>query len=242
MGVVRGLAKFLFIIAIPIVLVGTNVRFLANEDRVYTYAIDEYDASARTGIARDELVRAGQELQNYFNNDAELLYIRVNQGGHELPLFNSREIMHLSDVKDVFNWVYRIQEVAFVYILVYAAGVFVWAREQSLRSLAVSALTGGLVTIGVIGTLAVVAVTGFERAFEQFHFIAFSNDLWQLDPRTDRLIQIFPEDFWFDVTMLLGLLTIGEAALISLIATIHLTVTHGSPSPSAELSPSRQHA
>jgi integral membrane protein (TIGR01906 family) len=241
MGVVRGLAKFIFIIAIPIALVGINVRFLANEDRIYTYAIDEYDASARTGIAREELVRSGRDLQKYFNSDAELFYTRVNQAGHETPLFNNREILHLADVKDVLNWVYRIQEVAFVYIVAYAVGVFIWAREQSLRSLALSALAGGLLTIGVIGALAVTAVTGFERAFEQFHLIAFTNDLWQLDPNTDRLIQIFPEDFWFDVTMLLGLLTIGEAALISLVATIHLTVTPRTPSK-ITLAATQQHA
>ncbi len=31
---------------------------MANEARVYRYAIDEYDAVAKTGIARDELIRA----------------------------------------------------------------------------------------------------------------------------------------------------------------------------------------
>ena len=68
MAVVRALATALFILAIPLALIGTNVRFLANEERVYTYAYDHYNAPARTGIARDQLELAGQDLRDYFNN------------------------------------------------------------------------------------------------------------------------------------------------------------------------------
>ncbi|MBE3110494.1 MAG: DUF1461 domain-containing protein, partial [Acidobacteria bacterium] len=77
MAVVRALATALFILAIPLALIGTNVRFLANEERVYAYSFDHYNAMARTGIARDELMRAGQELRDYFNNDEKLISVQV---------------------------------------------------------------------------------------------------------------------------------------------------------------------
>jgi integral membrane protein (TIGR01906 family) len=139
-------------------------------------------------------------------------------------------------VKQLFGWVFHIQEIAFVYILAYVAGVFIWARERSLRALALHTLIGGVLTIAIIALLGAFAVSGFERAFERFHLIAFSNDLWRLDPRTDHLIQMFPEEFWFDVTMITGLMTLAEAAVLSLIAVIHLTVTHGSPARALALS------
>lgn len=222
MGVIRGLATLLFIIAIPVAFIGTNVRYMANEGHVYEYAFDEYDAPARTGIARAELVRASGELRDYFNNDADLFFTRVNVGGKEVPLFNERETTHLKDVKQLFGWVFTAHEIAFVYILSYVVGIFIWAREKSLRTLAVQSLIGSLLTIGFIAFLAVFALSGFERAFERFHLIAFTNDLWQLNPATDHLIQMFPEEFWFDVTILTGLLTVAEAAIISILATIHI--------------------
>ena len=236
MGVLRGLAMFLFIIAVPLALISTNVRYLANEGRIYTYAFDEYKASAKTGIARSELVRASADLRGYFNNNAELFYTRVKQGEREVPLFNEREVRHLHDVKQLLGLAYHINEIAFVYILAYVAGVFIWARERSLRALALQALIGGVLTIAIIVLLGAFAVTGFERAFERFHLIAFSNDIWRFDPRTDHLIQMFPQEFWFDVTIFTGLMTIGEAALLSLISVIHLTVTHGSPAKALALS------
>ena len=225
MAVVRALATAFFILAIPVALIGTNVRFLANEERVYNYSIDQYNAPARTGIARDELVRANKELRDYFNSDAKYVSIQVKQGNREISLFNERETLHLKDVKTVFGFVNVLQEIALVYIMVYVVGVFVWARERPPRSLAIHALSGGLLTIGIIVSLGLVALSGFDQAFELFHHIAFRNGLWQLDPATDHLIQMFPDGFWFDVTMFLGILTLAEAALISVASTVHLTIS-----------------
>ena len=50
---------YLFILSIPVALFTTNIRFVANEPRVYRYAIDEYGAVGTTGIGRDELLKAG---------------------------------------------------------------------------------------------------------------------------------------------------------------------------------------
>ncbi len=225
MAVVRGLATAFFILAIPLALIGTNVRFLANDKHVYDYAFDHYNAPARTGISRAELERGAAELRSYFNNDQQFISVQVMQGNREISLFNDRETQHLHDVKSVFGFVNHLEEIALVYIMAYVIGVFIWARERPLRKLAVHTLTGALLTIAVVGSLAVVAVTGFDQAFEQFHHIAFSNNLWQLDPATDHLIQMFPEGFWFDVTMALGILTIVEAAILAVASTVHLTLS-----------------
>ena len=66
-----------------------------------------------------------------------------------------------------------------------------------------------------IGLLGVVAVTGFDGAFRQFHLLFFTNDLWQLSSR-DRLIQLFPQSFFFETTMLIGATTIAVAAAVAL--------------------------
>jgi integral membrane protein (TIGR01906 family) len=236
----RNLATFIFIVALPVALVTSNVRFAANEGRLYEYGFDRYDAEARTGIDRDELSRAGRELREYFNNDEETVSIRVIEDGREVSLFNDRETAHLRDVKDLFQLTFRVQEVTLVIVLVYVAGVFVWARERPLRSLARQTLAASLLVGAVIVALAIVAVTGFDRAFEEFHVISFNNDLWKLDPRTDHLIQMFPEDFWFDATMFVGLLTLVEAGLLALVAGAYLFFSGRRTVPALE--PHAQHA
>ena len=46
-----------------------------------------------------------------------------------------------------------------------------------------------------------------------------------LDPATDHLIQMFPEGFWYDITMFLGGLTLAEGALIAVASGVEMTVT-----------------
>jgi integral membrane protein (TIGR01906 family) len=57
-----------------------------------------------------------------------------------------------------------------------------------------------------------VAVAGFDTLFLTFHRLSFSNDFWLLDPRTDYLVMMFPQGFWFDATVLVATVT-GAGAL-----------------------------
>ena len=117
-GVFRAAATFLFILSIPVALFTTNIRFVANEPAVYRYAIDQHDAVRTTGIERPELIRAGAEIREYFNNDQKTLNIQVMDNGRQVSLFNARETAHMEDVKNRFQAVNRAQEFSLLYVLI----------------------------------------------------------------------------------------------------------------------------
>ncbi|MEX1022709.1 MAG: TIGR01906 family membrane protein [Dehalococcoidia bacterium] len=214
----RWVATGLFIACIPLFLVLTNVRIAATWERVYDYAFAQYDGPAVTGIERPELDRAASEVVRYFQHSRpnELLDIRVQQRDDTVPLYNQREILHMRDVRDLFRLSFRVQEFAFVYIVAYVGAVYLWSRERSMRRLAREAVTGGALTVGLMGAAAAGVMLGFDTLFEQFHLLSFSNDFWQLNPATDRLVQMFPMGFWFDVTLAVGVLTVIEGGLVAL--------------------------
>jgi integral membrane protein (TIGR01906 family) len=205
---VRWLAAAIFIACIPLFLVLTNVRIAATWERVYDYAFAQYDAPAVTGLERSELDRAGRQIIWYFRHTSgdQLLDIRVQQGEDQVALFNQREILHMQDVRDLFHLTFRLHEFALIYIVAYVAAVHLWARERSMRRLARDAVTGGALAV----------VFGFDTLFEQFHILSFSNDFWQLNPATDRLVQMFPIGFWFDVTLAVGVMSIIQGGAVAL--------------------------
>lgn len=222
----RFLAALLFVVALPVLMMTTAVRFAANEERVYDYSVTQYDAAAISGIDEAQLKSANRQIIRYWNNDQEVLNIRVTVNGQEQPLFSPREVRHMRDVKNVFRALFRANEVSLAFVLLYVVGVFIWAREAPIRALAGQALIGSAVSILLVLVLGGVAMAGFQGAWNQFHTVLFSNDFWQLDPARDHLIQMFPEEFWFDVSLLVGAFILGEALLLGLASVMYLGIAH----------------
>ena len=245
MGFARMFATVIFVVALPVAIVTTNIRLLANAPFVYDYAFDRYNAEDATGLSREDLDATGRELRRYFNNGETTFYHQVTEGGLPVSVFNAQETRHLEDVKDVFGWMNRVQELTVVYVLAYVAAFFIWARDGSLRQLAGQSLAGlalGLVAVAGVG---IVAAVGFDAAWERFHSVLFTNDLWRLDPRTDRLIQMFPEPFWRDATLFLAAMCALEAFLIAAVSAVYLMGTRGERTrlvASVDVAPSRTQA
>ena len=214
---VRWLAGALFVVAVPLFLLLTNVRIAAMEPRVYEYSYSANDVPAVTGIDRPQLDRAARDIVAYFRNDEPFLGTRVTIAGAEQPLFSPREVLHMRDVKDLFQLVFTLHEIAFVYIVAYVAAVFVWSHERSLARLGQQLVRAGVATAAGLALAAAAVFVGFDNLFEQFHLLSFSNDLWLLDPSRDHLIQMFPRDFWFNVSLAVGVATIFEGGLVALL-------------------------
>lgn len=216
----RWFATAVFIACVPVFLLLTNVRIAGTDEGVYGYGFSAYNIPAITGIARPQLDRAAHEIVQYFTsgdpNSLLDIRVQVGGGGEPQPLYNEREIMHMRDVKRLFQFFFHMQEFAFAYIVTYIAGVYLWSREQSLRRLARHSMIAGVVTATALGIGALAMLVGFDQLFLLFHLLSFSNDFWQLDPATDRLVQMFPQGFWFDVSIGVGVLTLLEGGLVAL--------------------------
>ena len=97
-----------------------------------------------------------------------------------------QETRHLQDVKTLFQMNGRVQEASVMFILAYVVGVFIWAREGSLRTLARQVLLSVFVSLAIVGALGAVAVAGFARRWTPVHGGAVRHDSWLLGPPTLR--------------------------------------------------------
>jgi integral membrane protein (TIGR01906 family) len=116
------------------------------------------------------------------------------------PVLNDRERAHMTDVRGVFVGLALVVGASLVVLvtahrLAAGSGAF-WRAVR--RGAAV--LAAGVVVAGVIGTFA------FDAAFEVFHRLFFAGGTYTFDARTDRLVQLFPDEFWFETSLALGAL------------------------------------
>lgn len=211
----RWLARATFYIALPVALLTTSVRFAFSEERVYEYSIDHYDVASVTNIPHADLIAATQDVRAYFDNSEDYLRTRVHdQNGRVVPLFNTREVLHMRDVKDLVRKVYGLHDFSLAFVAAYLVAVCIWSREESLAQLARRCIQACLGAVAVLITLGGLIFTGFDAAFTKFHELSFGNNFWQLDPARDHLVQMFPDGFWQDATLLIAVMTIGQFALV----------------------------
>jgi integral membrane protein (TIGR01906 family) len=209
-GVYRA-ATLIFVIAIPVLLVTTNLRIAFGGVWLYTYGFEKFDVSRSSGIPDSELRRVAQEIVTYWNSDAEFLSIQI--AGQ--PLYNQREVIHMRDVKVLINGLFRVQEWAAALILLCI--LVGWLRERGAiwKILLARVRTGGIVSLTLLVSIGIALGIAFPWLFHVFHLISFNNDFWQLDPRQDALIQMFPQGFWYMTTMLVVATTALQAVLLT---------------------------
>ena len=212
----------LFVVAVPLFLVTTSAVWAANDLRLYDYEFRLQGVAQETGIREGELLDIVRQIRAYFNSRREPLEVRANVSGETRELFNSREVQHMADVKRLIWGVYGVQWASFLYLLAWlACGVVLW-RRALLRRVAMLALWGCSVTVGLVLAVGITAWVSFDSLFVVFHRLSFSNALWQLDPSRDYLIRIFPEGFWSDATFFVGLASVAMALTLALTAGIYL--------------------
>lgn len=215
MDKLKRVAIVLFVVLVPVFLIATNVRWVINIPLLYSYGFDRYDIPTFTGIERSELLASARQIRDYFNGDADTIQLVVAQYGVPRSLYNDRELTHMRDVKALVKGVYRVQEYSGLYLLMFAlVGLRLMGRRFVSR-LGWYLGLGGAVTLGLVVAVGLASLVGFDRLFLAFHQIGFTNDLWQLDPRRDNLIAMYPQRFFFDATMLIAVSTIVQAVLLT---------------------------
>lgn len=203
-------------LCLPAFLITANLRLVVNSPALYEYGFKRYNVPAITGLPMDQLLSVARQTREYFNSPGEEpLQAIVERNGYTAQLYNEREVQHMADVKQLFLRARRIEEWTGGIILGFA-GLGLWLLKRRFPPLLFeSTFQGSVITIVLLLLAGVGVLIDFEALFLQFHFMSFSNDLWQLNPNRDYLIMMYPEGFFEDATLAIAGLTLAEAALIA---------------------------
>lgn len=174
----------------------------------YIESYEKYNIEKVTGKNKMELESITEDI---------LTYLRGDRGRDILePNFNEREILHMEDVQDLFKIGFRLKYIS-IFLSVFLIAIFWKMKEKKW----VKNVTIGLfVNWIILGLLFLMIYFDFSKYFTLFHHIFFSNDLWILDPRTDLLIQMLPEDFFMSMATRIVVFFMGYVSIIQFIGFI----------------------
>jgi integral membrane protein (TIGR01906 family) len=214
-------ASAVVIVAVPVVLVTSSLNALFYNPDFYLQGQLRWAIGRTTEYTAEQLRPVNRALVDFFGSPTLPLPSALQDEGASRDVFNQREVGHMNDVRDIVRLVGRIGNLFLTLALAAVIGRFVARGRGAWRWAAGRLGAGAGLTIGVVVLFGALTMVDFEQLFLAFHEMSFSNDLWQLDPRTDNLIRFFPFEFWYDATVTVALrtvlsaLVVGGAALIA---------------------------
>lgn len=132
-----------------------------------------------------------------------------------VPVLNEREQAHMRDVRSVFFGFFAV-----AVVLVVAAAFVIMGRRRGEAGGA-GAASWGAIRNGAIGLIAGLALVGavalvaFDVLFEVFHQLFFAGGSYTFDPGTERLVQLFPFQFWQETSVAVGVVAAVVAACVA---------------------------
>lgn len=197
----------------PVVLVLTAVRllmmpaFLTFEYNTPNFPADPY------GFTQADRLGWSNIALEYLLNDAGIEFLGDLRFDDGSPVYNERELGHMVDVKIALTTalqVWRLSLGALTLLAIWAwLGGWIDAYRRWLGR-------GGWLTAIAIAVIIFFVLLSFGVFFVAFHNVFFEAGTWMFE-FSDTLIRLFPERFWRDIFIYVGVLSGGVGLLIGLL-------------------------
>ncbi len=199
-------------ILVPVFLILTSVRILLTplfvqfEYRTPNFPADPY------GFSREDRLFWSLIALDYLLNDEGISFLGDLKFEDGSAVYNGRELRHMEDVKNVLQsalivWYISIGAILLLGVWAYWGG---WWQEYK-KGLS----RGGWITVALVGITMVAVLIAFSVFFVFFHGIFFDAGTWVFR-FSDTLIRLFPERFWRDTFIAIGLLSLAGGLVLGL--------------------------
>lgn len=196
------------------------IQQISYDTKYYKDYVDKNELAKQVNLDEKQIFNLYDSLIKYIDTGDESL-IKDN--------FNNREVLHMKDVHQLFNLNNQINKASMLvfYLFILMNFILIMYKEKSKtltkkdlnifseKTRLVKNYT--LVIIGVMLILTIFIASDFSKYFIKFHELFFDNDLWLLDPKTDIMIRMLPEDYFMKMASRIAFSFISKLAIIIII-------------------------
>ena len=167
------------------------------KSRAALMGLSEEEITAWIGMDAQTQQACAGRIRDYFTGRAPDMDFILPDGTHA---FGEKELSHMQDVRGLLMLgAYVVLALTVSLVVTGFACVRIGRRCapcEAAQALCRGMKIGASVLIVCVLALALPALANFRAVFELFHRVAFSNENWLLDPRTDRLIRMMPQQLF----------------------------------------------
>lgn len=200
-------------------LLAAAIYIPATADWVMRPLMEHYAPPEDTRLPAEEYAPVVDMITRYLKGGNDAFQHIFTVDGTEYAAFDAKEQHHMADVQDLFR------------LCRFAAwlgwGIVICGGLSARRKLAWHTFRRALTAIlAAVTVVIILACIDFNSLFVLFHQIAFTNDLWLLNPQTDLLIRLMPIEFFISYAAIIGgLWLLGMTGLL-VVSTIFINKTN----------------
>jgi hypothetical protein len=202
-------------IAVAIVILAASILPFLSPAYV-GFEQDRVGAAALTGFGEPDLHRVTNAILGDLVLGTGGFGVMSSGEPSGTPVLNDREQAHMRDVRGVFR-AFGLLALASFAVIGFAA-LRSRGAPPARRRLWRAVRRGGQGLAVGVAIAAAIALVAFDAAFEVFHGLFFPQGSFDFDPRTDKLVQLFPDAFWSETTIAVGAVAIVAALAVGWVA------------------------
>lgn len=173
----------------------------------YSKYSEKNNIAEYVGVEQKQVVKMYKSMQDQIKS-GDTQYLK--------PYFNEREISHMEDVHNLFNLANIIKYISLFIILMFLL-YFIFSSNNINKVNNIKIVRKSIFIIMILLVILTIIISiDFSSAFIKFHKIFFNNDLWILDPKTDLMIRMLPENYFLSISLRI-FLTFISGVILSII-------------------------
>lgn len=207
------LCVIISILAIFICLI-TSFEIAAYSDfGFYQKEYEKYHVLDRLDMEMEDVMDVTVYMMSYLRGGENVLSIEKTIEGEVQDFFNEQDRFHMGEVRELFLGGIALRRMACILLIVLCVILFATEKKWQVMLAGMFQKTLGIFCILVLFLGAVITMN-FSECFVIFHEIFFDNDLWIFDSRTDFMIRMLPEGFFYDMVIRIGVIFIISLVLL----------------------------
>ena len=215
MKVIVTVARWIFIICLPFLLLTATIAGAVNCSWLYTHGFAKYDvkqslADNGLNLTDADMTEIARGFIHYFNSNEKYINLTVQQDGKTVSLFNTDEILHFKDVKSLFRFDYDVLLGTFLYCLAFSLVLFILEKGTGRKNWLRDTIIGSAITLGLMLLLGIGTLVDFNNFFMISISLLSAISFWSAE---GNMLLLFPDGFWYDAAIYC-VITIAVMAVI----------------------------
>lgn len=175
------------------------IQTTAFNKKFYSDYYKKSNLSEQIGTSENDIEKGMAVMLDYLQGTRKTMHATLTEDGKTVEMYNEKEISHMKDVKALYDHARMVRRICSILGIVLFIFLFFSCAKYpgSGRMIASQILTAALCFLLVAAFLGIWALTDFTDLWTRFHLLFFSNYNWLLDPATDFMIRICPEEMFF---------------------------------------------